>query len=178
MTQDELTLLLLTLTPAEILKHYPTPARADLVLINLVERYPDLYTEKLLRAAYPATRSSEARDARLVYCVEKVRDAIPSGALCGPIVLPPVTSSNVAIYFEGLERQLSGGHWHGVTVTLNAFESRLCGQDGVTTMSVPILVATADCLAELRRLDAPNRTDRAERYKQDLVEIFTAWCAV
>jgi hypothetical protein len=178
MTRDELSLLLLTLTPAEIFALYKAPARADLILANLSQRYSDLDAEKWLYHVYATTETPAAAHARLILCVEKVKKATPQRALLGHALLPDVTRGIVGTFFQPLVAFLRHGTYHGVATTLDAFDKRLQGAFDVTNMSVAALVATADCLAELRRLDNPLREDRVERYRQDLVEIFEAWCAL
>lgn len=179
MTRDEISTLLLTLTPTEILSLYKAPARADAILSNLLERYPDLDVGKQLYHVYAARETPAAADARLVLCVEKVKEAIPQGALLGhALVQRAVTRGAVGMFFQPLVALLRHGTYHGVATTLDAFDKRLQGPFDVTGMAVAALVATADCLAELRRLADPTRHDRAERYRQDLVGIFEAWCAL
>lgn len=179
MTHDEISTLLLTLTPTEILSLYKAPARADAILSNLLERYPDLDVGKQLYHVYAARETPAAADARLVLCVEKVKEAIPQGALLGhALVQRAVTRGVVGTFFQPLVALLRRRTYHGVATTLDAFDTRLRGAFDATSMSLAALVATADCLAELRRLANPLREDRVERYRQDLLEIFEEWCTL
>lgn len=180
MSDDEITLLLLTLSPDEILKAYLVRA-ADLAK-NIRTRWPERDAEEMLRAGLTACMQLRAGDGHSYgdYCAGRVRGAILNALLQIPVEERTLTTQSICLD-PMLYELLSASQIPAACVPpLEKFRAALQG----TPTSVTLALTCTDVLCAFRRASLPEDSQentfdaRQAFFEETLVSIYFGWCAL